>query len=144
MSSVAEVTSVPAFQPSGIVPWPAHWLTLVTYHGGDQVPVERNTTITQHTGASNELSSVMEDEEEGARVLGLGVGLFLIILTWSLALAAALLMARTAAGSGVTIVTIATLVTLLLLVIPRQVPTIFTCPRPRVAMTISSFLISHV
>ena len=65
----------------------------------------------------------MEDEEEGAQVLGLGVGLFLIILTWSLALAAALLMARTAAGSGVTMVTIATLVTLLLLVIPRQVDT---------------------
>ena len=62
----------------------------------------------------------MEDEEEGARVLGLGVGLFLIILTWSLALAAALLMARIAAGSGVSIVT---LVTLLLLVIPRQVDT---------------------
>ena len=66
----------------------------------------------------------MEEVEESARVLGLGVGLFLIILTWSLALAAALLMARTAAGSGVTIVTIATLVTLLLLVIPRQVDTI--------------------
>ena len=85
---------------------------------------EWTITITQPSHTTHTQHKVMEEEEESARVLGLGVGLFLIILTWSLALAAALLMARTAAGSGVTIVTIATLVTLLLLVIPRQVASV--------------------
>ena len=54
-------------------------------------------------------------------MLGVGVGLFLIILVWSLALAAVLLLTRTRTGSVVTIITAATLVTVILLVIPRQV-----------------------
>ena len=103
--TLAHISDIPRRRPG------AEWTITIT-----QPSLAGASTHTEH--------KVMEDEEESARVLGLGVGLFLIILTWSLALAAALLMARTAAGSGVTIVTIATLVTLLLLVIPRQVASV--------------------
>ena len=63
----------------------------------------------------------MEEDQEGARVLGLGVGLFLIILIWSLTLAAVLLLSRMAGGSSLSLVSLAILVTALLLVIPREV-----------------------
>merc|ERR1712066_551189 len=56
-------------------------------------------------------------EEEPARVLGVGVGLFLI---WSLSLAGLLFITRLNTGSSVGILTTASLLTLLLLVIPRQ------------------------
>merc|ERR1712038_1077071 len=59
-------------------------------------------------------------EEESARVLGVGVGLFLIILIWSLSLAGLLFITRLNTGSSVGILTTASLLTLLLLVIPRQ------------------------
>ena len=63
----------------------------------------------------------MEEDQEGARVLGLGVGLFLIILIWSLTLAAVLLLSRMAGGSSLSLVSLAILITALLLVIPREV-----------------------
>ena len=63
----------------------------------------------------------MEEDQEGARVLGLGVGLFLIILIWSLTLASVLLLSRMAAGSSLSLVSLAILVTAILLVIPREV-----------------------
>ena len=59
-------------------------------------------------------------DEESARVLGVGVGLFLIILIWSLSLAGLLFITRLTTGSSVGILTTASLLTLLLLVIPRQ------------------------
>ena len=68
----------------------------------------------------------MEEDEEGARVLGLGVGLFLIILVWSLTLAAVLLLSRMAAGSSLSLVSLAILVTTVLLAIPREVGKEFT------------------
>ena len=61
------------------------------------------------------------DDDGGARVLGVGVGLFLIILTWSLAVAGVLLLTRRGAGASAGVVVSAALVTLLLLIIPRQV-----------------------
>ena len=60
------------------------------------------------------------EEEEGTRVLGVGVGLFLIILVWSLAVATLLVVTRRGAGASVGIVTTATIVTMVLLLIPRQ------------------------
>ena len=68
----------------------------------------------------------MEEDEEGARVLGLGVGLFLIILVWSLTLASVLLLSRMAAGSSLSLVSLAILVTTVLLAIPREVGKEFT------------------
>lgn len=59
-------------------------------------------------------------DEESTRVLGLGLGLFLIILIWSLALAGLLFITRLNTGSSVGILVTASLLTLLLLVIPRQ------------------------
>ena len=59
-------------------------------------------------------------DEESTRVLGLGLGLFLIILIWSLALAGLLFITRLNTGSSVGILATASLLTLLLLVIPRQ------------------------
>merc|ERR1712172_98470 len=69
-------------------------------------------------GSDSDLT--MEEDQEGARVLGLGVGLFLIILVWSLTLAAVLLLSRMATGSSLSLVSLAILVTAILLVIPRE------------------------
>ena len=65
----------------------------------------------------------MEDTES-ARVLGVGVGLFLIILIWSLAVAGLLFLTRLKTGPSVGLLTAASLLTMLLLLIPRKVSTL--------------------
>merc|ERR1719206_1230783 len=54
------------------------------------------------------------------RVLGVGVGLFNLILVWSAALAGLLLLSRLAVGSAIAILGLATTVTVLLLLVPRE------------------------
>ena len=61
------------------------------------------------------------DDRESARVLGVGVGLFLIILIWALAVAGLLFLTRLKTGPSVGIISAASLLTLILLVIPRKV-----------------------
>ena len=61
------------------------------------------------------------DDGDSARVLGVGVGLFLIILIWALAVAGLLFLTRLKTGPSVGIISAATLLTLILLVIPRKV-----------------------
>ena len=63
------------------------------------------------------------EETESARVLGVGVGLFLIILIWSLAVAGLLFLTRLKTGPSVGIISAASLLTIILLVIPRKVRT---------------------
>ena len=63
------------------------------------------------------------DDSESGRVLGVGVGLFLIILIWSLAVAGLLFLTRLKTGPSVGIISVASLLTLILLVIPRKVRT---------------------
>lgn len=65
----------------------------------------------------------MEDTES-ARVLGVGLGLFLIILIWSLAVAGLLFLTRLKTGPSVGIITAASLLTLIMLLIPRKVRTL--------------------
>ena len=54
------------------------------------------------------------------RVLGVGVGLFILILVWSVALAGLLLLSRIDVGSAIVILSLATTVTVLLLLVPRE------------------------
>merc|ERR1719278_1479572 len=64
----------------------------------------------------------LEDETESVRILGIGVGLFLIILVWAAALSALLLVSRLALGPSLAAVGLASLVTAILVAIPRDAP----------------------
>ena len=59
------------------------------------------------------------EEEEGARVLGLGVGLFILILIWFCTAAGLLLFSRLDSPQGLVYVLLASIVTAVLLAIPR-------------------------
>lgn len=54
------------------------------------------------------------------RVLGVGIGLFLIIALWAVAILVCIISHRTHKHVGTAIVTIATVVTLILVLIPRE------------------------
>ena len=61
----------------------------------------------------------MEEVEESTRVLGLGVGLFLLILIWFCTIAGLLLFSRLDSPQGLVYVLLASVVTAILLAIPR-------------------------
>ena len=58
--------------------------------------------------------------EESGRVLGVGVGLFIIILVWSVAVAGLLMFTRMAVGSAIGIISLASVITVILLLVPRE------------------------
>jgi len=58
--------------------------------------------------------------EESARVLGVGVGLFIIILVWAVALAGLLMFTRMDVGSAIGILGLASVITVVLLIVPRE------------------------
>lgn len=65
---------------------------------------------------------MLEDVEQGPRVLGLGLGLFLLILLWSFTLLIVMLFFRMSSGPGIAITSVALVVTAILLAIPRHPP----------------------
>ena len=53
-------------------------------------------------------------------MLGVGVGLFIIILVWSVAVAGLLMFTRMAVGSAIGIISLASVITVILLLVPRE------------------------
>ena len=58
-------------------------------------------------------------EEEGTRILGVGVGLFLLILVWATALSGLVLISRLGSAVIASILSLASIFTLILIVVPR-------------------------
>ena len=83
--------------------------------------------------------------EEGPRVLGIGVGLFLLILLWSFTIIGTLLCSRLSSGGVTVIVSMASLITVLLLATPRDPPVFVpkdkTLEDEKVTKSIEDFII---
>ena len=79
--------------------------------------------------------------EESGRVLGVGAGLFIIILVWAIAFAVLLMLTNMDVGSAIGIIGLASLITVVLLVIPREQKTDKVMEeKPEVVLTDSMFI----
>ena len=79
--------------------------------------------------------------EESGRVLGVGVGLFIIILVWATAFASLLMLTNLDVGSAIGIIGLASVITVVLLVIPREQKTDKVMEeKPEVVLTDSMFI----
>lgn len=75
-----------------------------------------------HTMLNTYLDYKMEGIEDGPRILGLGIGLFLLILMWSITFLLVIVCARLSSGTGMALTCVSTIVTAILVAMPRHPP----------------------